>query len=91
MRPEDTEGMGPVGTNGKKPLATTTNGGIPPRIGKAELTIVEYTIGRGIADDPIRQAWAFYSANGDHLFSVDYERVLSNTRGPGCLLEIERP
>lgn len=86
MRPQDTEGMEPVGSNGKPPIATTRNGGIPPKLHTAELTIVEYTVGNGTDADPIRAAWAFYAPNGEHLFSMDDTHVLAITCSPAAIV-----
>jgi hypothetical protein len=85
MRPGDLSGYGPVGTNCPR-MPTTTGGGIPPKVEKAELTVIEYAVGTGTEGDPVRAAWAFYAPNGQHLFTVDHERVLCFTHSPGAII-----
>lgn len=56
---------------------TALNGGIAPTVRQITLTVVEYTIGRGIEGDPVRRACAFYAPDNAHLFTVDGDRVVS--------------
>lgn len=86
MNPASFRGYGPVGTNAQL-MPTTTGGGIPPKLDRVELTVIEYAVGAGSdSSDPVRPAWAFYTPDGRHIFTVDSERILAMTNSPGALI-----
>jgi hypothetical protein len=67
-------------------MPTTTGGEITPKLDRVKLTVIEYVVGGSDSSDPVRPAWAFYTPDGRHIFTVDSERILAMTNSPGALI-----